>query len=309
MATIISVIIPVYNVECYLHRCVDSVLTQSFKDIEVILVDDGSTDNSGTICDEYVRKDDRIKVIHKENGGLVSARKAGFEASCGKYIANVDSDDWLELNHLEVLYNALQAKGAEIAQCGYFIDYEDRQEKVGNRPTSEKSQQLICDFMTGKVHSGVVMKLIDRRLYEMPDFRFPLCDFNEDLHTSISLIINTNKCVFVPECTYHYRMNSMQMTKKLTMDSRFSHQLDLMINLEDLYRRLNIDLSLIYHRVNPGKRDLVKFFPHEKVHLTELLSYFPKSFLLKDVRSFGDFFYYLASRWQILWPYRIKSIL
>lgn len=91
----ISVIVPVYNVEKYLERCVESIFKQTYKNIEIILVDDGSTDNSGKICDKFLKKDERVKVIHKENGGLSDARNAGLEILSGKYIMFVDSDDWI----------------------------------------------------------------------------------------------------------------------------------------------------------------------------------------------------------------------
>ena len=105
----ISIIVPVYNVEKYLKRCIDSILNQSFTDFELILVDDGSTDNSGEIIDEYAIKDERIKVIHKENGGLSSARNVGIEYSKGNYIAFVDSDDYINKNMYKILYkNAIK---------------------------------------------------------------------------------------------------------------------------------------------------------------------------------------------------------
>ena len=99
-AASLSVIVPVYNIELYIGQCLESIIRQTYRDIEIIAVDDGSTDRSGRICDLYASKDARIKVIHKENRGLVSARKAGLDASSGAYIANVDGDDWLEKDYL-----------------------------------------------------------------------------------------------------------------------------------------------------------------------------------------------------------------
>ena len=101
MENIVTVIVPVYNVENYLQQCIDSIIGQSYKYLEIILVDDGSTDGSGKICDEYANQDNRIKVIHKQNGGLVSARKAGLKEATGKYIAFVDSDDWIDTDMYE----------------------------------------------------------------------------------------------------------------------------------------------------------------------------------------------------------------
>lgn len=113
----VSVIVPIYNVEKYLNKCVDSIINQSLRDIEIILVDDGSTDNSGEIADTYAQKDRRVKVIHKENGGQGSARNYGIEVAQGKYIGFVDSDDWIDLNMYEELYIAAEKENADIAVC------------------------------------------------------------------------------------------------------------------------------------------------------------------------------------------------
>ncbi len=114
MKPLISIIIPVYNVEQYLHRCVDSVLNQTYKNLEIILVNDGSPDNCPFICDEYAKKDKRIIVVHKENGGLSSARNAGLEIVQGEYISFIDSDDWIHENYIEILYKNLHEKKADI---------------------------------------------------------------------------------------------------------------------------------------------------------------------------------------------------
>lgn len=121
----ISVIVPVYNVQRYLRRCVDSILSQTFSDLEVILVDDGSPDRCGAICDEYAAADPRVKVIHKPNGGLSSARNAGIEAAAGEYLAFVDSDDWLDADMFEQLHRLCTARGAQIAECSYRSIYRD----------------------------------------------------------------------------------------------------------------------------------------------------------------------------------------
>ena len=100
----ISIIVPVYNAEKYLHRCIDSILTQTFGDFELLLIDDGSTDKSGRICDDYVSKDHRIRIFHKQNGGVASARELGIIQAVGKYSIHVDADDWIESNMLEEMY-------------------------------------------------------------------------------------------------------------------------------------------------------------------------------------------------------------
>ena len=122
---LISVIIPVYNVEKYLDRCVESVVNQTYKNLEIILIDDGSTDNCLAKCDEWARKDSRIKVIHKKNGGLSDARNAGLKIAQGKYIGFVDSDDWIRCDMYQMLYERLQIDDSDIAACGVEMIWED----------------------------------------------------------------------------------------------------------------------------------------------------------------------------------------
>ncbi len=122
----ISVIVPVYNVQNYLSKCINSILNQTFTDLEIILVDDGSTDNSGAICDEYANKDSRIKVIHKANGGLSDARNAGLDICTGDYIGFVDSDDWIALDMYETLYNFATKENLDVAMCGSSDVYDNR---------------------------------------------------------------------------------------------------------------------------------------------------------------------------------------
>lgn len=125
----ISVIVPIYNTEKYIHRCINSILNQSLRDIEIILVDDGSKDNCGQIVDEYQKSDSRIKVIHKENGGLWSARNAGLGIAMGKYISFVDSDDWIEKEMLEKMFDKAEVYKADLVICNYNRVYSDRIEK------------------------------------------------------------------------------------------------------------------------------------------------------------------------------------
>lgn len=114
---LVSVVVPVYNVSSYLEQCLDSVVNQTYKNLEIILVDDGSTDDSGAICDRYAEKDSRIQVIHKENGGLSSARNVGLERITGEWALFIDSDDWIELNTLELLFEQKDER-SEIVEFG-----------------------------------------------------------------------------------------------------------------------------------------------------------------------------------------------
>lgn len=123
---LITVVIPVYNIEKYIKKCVDSVIRQSYRNLQIILVDDGSTDNSGRICDELAEKDSRIQVIHKENGGLSDARNAGLDRAAGKYIGFVDGDDYIDEDMFEVLYSAIWRDDIDMASCGYYEEFADK---------------------------------------------------------------------------------------------------------------------------------------------------------------------------------------
>lgn len=129
----ISVIVPVYKVEPYIRKCVDSILGQTFSDIQVILVDDGSPDQCGKICDEYAKQDNRVEVIHKENGGLSDARNAGIPYAKGEYIIFLDSDDYIENDMFEYMYTRIKDSGADMATCGLYEVYKDRIETSKGR--------------------------------------------------------------------------------------------------------------------------------------------------------------------------------
>ena len=123
---LISIIVPVYNVEKYLKKCVDSIVNQTYKNLEIILVDDGATDNSGKICDELVELDNRIKVYHKKNGGLSDARNYGVERATGDYIGFVDSDDYIDAEMYEKLYEAIKKENVDVAECNLKIVYPEK---------------------------------------------------------------------------------------------------------------------------------------------------------------------------------------
>lgn len=144
MDNLISIIVPVYNVEKYINRCVDSILSQTYRNIEIILVDDGSTDSSGIICDKYATVDSRIKVFHTKNGGLSYARNIGIEASIGDYICFVDSDDWIEKNILELALEESKANDVDVVVWGFVKDFVDDNEVV-KKSIIVKSDKLLFE--------------------------------------------------------------------------------------------------------------------------------------------------------------------
>lgn len=201
----ISIIVPVYNVERYLNRCVDSIITQTYKNLEIILVDDGANDSSAKICDEYKQKDNRIIVIHKKNGGLSDARNAGIDAASGKYIGFVDSDDWIENKMYEDLYNIITKHNANIAICG-FCRTANQNEKIEQKReliTEYTREQAIDELHKNKsIQDYAWNKLYERKLFK--DIRYPVGKNMEDKGTTYKLFLITDKVVVTTNKYYYY---------------------------------------------------------------------------------------------------------
>lgn len=213
MDSLISVIIPVYNIKEYLPRCVESVCAQTYKNLEILLVDDGSTDGTGDLCDALAKKDDRIRVFHKENGGSSSARNLGIENAKGQYLGFVDSDDYISPDMYEQLYRALQTNGVPIAQIGRDeIDAEGNiLANVCEPPATEiciKSEDFMRELLMHRGDCSFCTKLVKKELFEKD--KFPLGVLNEDFHLLIRLLPRISGIVSLPEQAYHvfYRIGS-----------------------------------------------------------------------------------------------------
>ena len=147
MDKLISIIVPIYKVEIYLRKCIDSIVNQTYKNIEILLIDDGSPDNCGIICDEYAKKDERIKVIHKENGGLSDARNYGIEASTGDYIIFIDSDDYVSESMCENLLICALENNADIVSCNFKEIYIDNNREKINKQSIKKSLEIFRSYI------------------------------------------------------------------------------------------------------------------------------------------------------------------
>ena len=156
----ISIIVAVYNAKGYLERCLDSIINQTFSDYEVLLVDDGSTDGSGAICDKYEQEDSRFKVIHKENGGVGSARKIGLDNAVGEYIIHMDSDDWAEPDMLRKLYDFATDSNADVVICDLYRDRAGKIQLSSQKPSGPDASASLRDMYTG--FCGPVNKLVKR---------------------------------------------------------------------------------------------------------------------------------------------------
>lgn len=200
----VSLISPVYKAEAYLARCLDSIVSQTFTDWELILVDDGSPDSSGTICDEYATRDSRIKVIHKANGGVSAARQDGLDAANGEYVIHVDPDDWVEPDMLQSLYETAVAESADMVICDYSEDVGDNRKVVFQKPSSLDSNVVFKELFHN-FHGSCCNKLVRRSLFDRFGIRFPEgYTILEDLYVTAMLCAHDIKITYLPKAFYHY---------------------------------------------------------------------------------------------------------
>lgn len=254
---LISVVVPVYNVEKWLKRCVDSICGQVYKKLEIILVDDGSTDSSGELCEQFAMLDSRIKVIHKENGGLSDARNIGLSQANGEYISFIDSDDWIEKNFIEYLFKLVAEYECEVAGCAYR-KCEDICEKVLQTSCQEVKIYEHIDVMSALI-DNMVQQVVWNKLYKksvIEDIIFPKGKYHEDEFWSYQVFARINKYVESNYIGYNYfqRENSIMgekySLKRLdVVEAKVQRQKYLEGNLESLASkgRINLFFTCMYH--------------------------------------------------------------
>ena len=207
---LISVIIPVYNVERYLDRCVQSIVDQTWSNLEIILVDDGSPDNCPAMCDAWAEKDSRIKVIHKENGGLSDARNAGMAIASGTYMGFVDSDDWIKPEMYQLLYERMLEDGSDIAACGVEMVYEDGRPSCRMTPEGncvlDQTAALEALIWGSRLKHPVWYKLYKTDLIR--DLRFPVGKYHEDVFWTWQAVIRADKVSVLDTLCYSYVQRS-----------------------------------------------------------------------------------------------------
>ena len=209
----ISIIVPVYNVEKYLKKCIDSIVNQTYKNLEIILVDDGATDRSGEICDELAKLDNRIKVYHKKNGGLSDARNYGVERATGDYIGFVDSDDYIDAEMYEKLYEAITKEDADVAECSFKIIYPDRVELFNDEEYYNVlgEQEYLEEYLKlKKIFGSVWTKLIKSTIAKK--IEFPVGKLYEDTYYAYDLIDIVDKYVIMDNPYYNYLMRENSIT-------------------------------------------------------------------------------------------------
>lgn len=256
MKDLISIIVPVYNVEKYLNKCIESIIKQTYKNIEIILIDDGSTDNCGKICDEYKKIDNRIKVIHKENEGVSSARNIGIQNSNGNYIGFVDSDDYIEKDMYEKLVNEMKLdKDLSIAICGV----NDISEEGIILNNSKYNKEIILDRETffieilneENINAVIWNKLFKKELFSNVKFN-EQTKIAEDLELFLNIIDRINKVKIIPNKLYNWlvRKNSVTKTK---FNDNWKQEINIckkVINVAKKYRNIESWAIKRYMRIN-----------------------------------------------------------
>lgn len=217
VSPLISVVVPIYNVADYLPKCVDSILAQSYTNIEVLLVDDGSTDDSGQICDAYLSEDSRIRVIHKANGGLSDARNAGLDCCKGEYVTFIDSDDWVHRQYLELLYANLVRFFADISTVKFMrVDDEETVTTISDKTLIYDSDEAIsATLYQNKLDNSVCAKLFDIHLFD--GLRFKKGIGYEDLQIFYRIYERADRVAYSPSKLYFYRRRGDSYLHTFTM--------------------------------------------------------------------------------------------
>lgn len=225
MATVMfSLIVPIYGVEAYLDKCLESIRSQSCDNFEAILVDDGSPDRCPEICDEYAKMDSRFKVIHKKNGGIVSARQAGVAEATGEYIVCIDGDDWIHPEYLSRFEEAIKKHNPEVVCCGYTIsdEKEEKEMPVLNRYGFYNKEDIINDIYPMLIQKSdatyfrpsIWAKAFRTELYRMYQLTDSKINMGEDGACTIPTIYHAESLVILPDCYYFYRVNNSSITKR-----------------------------------------------------------------------------------------------
>ena len=216
---IVSVIVPVYNTEKYIDKCIQSIVNQTYESLEIVVIDDGSTDKSTLICDKWKDKDSRIKVIHKKNGGLSDARNIGIDNSSGEFVCFVDSDDIISPNMVEDLMNIVLCNNNDIVCCNFarFIDGEEIKYTRYSKTRSVSQQEAIKLLLKDEITNHVCNKLFRKQVFK--DIRFPIGRKYEDIGVMYKLILNSDKIIITDGKYYGYTIRNESITNTVKQEA------------------------------------------------------------------------------------------
>ena len=251
MQEIISVIVPIYNVAPYLVRCVESIINQTYKNIEIILINDGSTDNSLNICEKYRNIDERIFLVDKVNGGLSDARNAGLDVCKGEYVAFVDSDDYVEESYLEKLYEAIKKADSDIAICSFSLVNENgklRETEKMPDCTCVDGRYILSNVLSKTGYKYVVAwnKLYKREIFE--NLRFPVGKYYEDEYVNYRIFYGRKKIALVSDSLYNYVLRSGSITMSSITPEKIDMKIEMYRERIRFYKDKN-DMELYYKAI------------------------------------------------------------
>lgn len=286
----VSIIVPVYNVEKYIHKCLDSLVNQTLKELEFIFVNDGSPDNSPKIIKEYQKKDKRIKLLNKENGGQASARNLGLEHAKGEYIAFLDSDDYVKENMYEILYNRAKKDNLDIVICNNCLVYKDS--TVENDPgITNKKEKIISPREYTTLSPSPWNKIIRHEYLNQEKFKFPEGIIYEDLASIPLLGLSNPKIVYLNTCLHYYVQSDSSTMRNKEYKSKYE---DIFTAIEYLYTNMidkgynkELEYMLTYHLLYLGS---LNFYQYKKYNQIDRIAiamkkYFPKWYQNEIVKS------------------------
>lgn len=245
---LISVIVPVYNVEKYIRQCVDSILMQTYENLEIILVDDESPDNCPQICEEYAKTDSRVRVIHKKNGGLSDARNAALDIAQGEFVGFVDSDDWIESDMFEYLMNGLVNYQADISCCEVINVYKYRmQYKNIKNDIVYSSKETLQQMFSDQMENYACNKLYKKELWD--NIRYPVGKNFEDILTIYKIVEKAEKIAVLKEGKYYYRRREDSISGNRDFKNRLHIYTAIIERYEDVVQRMPEFCVPLFHRV------------------------------------------------------------
>lgn len=251
MKELISVIVPVYKVEKYLGKCVDYLINQTYSNLEIILIDDGSPDGCPALCDAYAKRDKRIKVIHKENGGLSDARNEGMKIATGDYISFIDSDDWIDTDAYQLMMDIMIRYDADIVECNfnYVYEHEIKEKQVNYSKKIFNTEEALSNLISGRIFQSVVWNKIYKRKC-MVGIDFEIGKINEDEFWTYQVFARAKKIVFINKALYYYlqRNTSIMGNYSLKHLDNVEGMFNRMCFMEKYYPSLHLISKLFFYR-------------------------------------------------------------
>ena len=267
----ISIIIPVYNVSQYLNECIQSVINQSYQNFECILIDDGSSDGSEIICDQWTQHDNRIRVIHQPNQGVSKARNKGIAEAQGEYIAFIDSDDWIDSNYLNTLLRPIEESNVDLVVCGLQQHYSNEtfknySYKTGIIHIERQDTKAFTDINKKFLLFGLVIKLYKRTIIQTHNIHFPPeYTYGEDLLFNYNYLEYVKAIYIIDQCLYHYRIIGNGTLSSIKRINQFEIDYAQWNILKDFFYRKNLwndySTSYLYHRLWWCMYDTILSFP------------------------------------------------